>query len=111
MHIRSRGKGCQVETVDYCPICIRDLPAYPQTVIRLIYSPRQGVTIRRAHWVGFSNEYQNGLKLEQRGRSTMSRSVNLRKQAKGRECTIRVPSICNFNSETSVQRSYTLSPA
>lgn len=67
MHICSRGKGCRIETVDYCPICIRDLPAYPQTVKRLIYSPGQAVTIRRAHWAGFSNEYQNGLKLQQGG--------------------------------------------
>ena len=67
IHVCSRGKGCQVETIDYCPICIRDLPAYPQTVRRLIYSPGQAVTIRRAHWAGFSNKYLNGLKLEQGG--------------------------------------------
>lgn len=36
----------------------------------------------------------------------MSRSVNLRKQAKGRECTIRVPGVCNFNPETSVLTHY-----
>ena len=28
--------------------------------------------------------------------------MNLRKQAKGRDCTVRLPSICNHNSETVV---------
>ncbi|HHQ4306214.1 TPA: DUF1364 domain-containing protein [Serratia fonticola] len=34
--------------------------------------------------------------------------MNLRKAAKGRECTIRVPGVCNFNSETSVLTHYRL---
>jgi hypothetical protein len=28
--------------------------------------------------------------------------VNLRKEAKGRECQIRVPGVCNYNPETTV---------
>jgi len=36
----------------------------------------------------------------------MSRSMNLRKQAKGPQCTIRVPRVCNFSPETSVLTHY-----
>ncbi|WP_168404776.1 DUF1364 domain-containing protein [Erwinia amylovora] len=32
----------------------------------------------------------------------MSRSVNLRKKARGRECQVRIPGYCNGNPETSV---------
>ena len=28
--------------------------------------------------------------------------MNLRKEAKGRGCTVRIPGVCNFNSETTV---------
>lgn len=34
---------------------------------------------------------------------------NLRKAARGRECTIRIPGVCNFNPETSVLAHYRLS--
>lgn len=33
---------------------------------------------------------------------------NLRKQAQGRECTVRIPGHCNFNPETSVLAHYRL---
>ncbi|EOS92909.1 DUF1364 domain-containing protein [Erwinia tracheiphila] len=38
----------------------------------------------------------------------MSRSVNLRKEAHGRECQMRIPGICNFNPETTVLAHYRL---
>lgn len=38
----------------------------------------------------------------------MSRSVNLRKEARGRECTVRIPGHCTFNPETSVLAHYRL---
>lgn len=38
----------------------------------------------------------------------MSRSVNLRKAARGRECTIRVPGVCSFDPDTSVLTHYRL---
>jgi len=34
---------------------------------------------------------------------------NLRKAARGRECTIRIPGVCSFNPETSVLAHYRLS--
>ncbi|VAP72356.1 82 prophage-derived uncharacterized protein ybcO [Klebsiella pneumoniae] len=34
--------------------------------------------------------------------------ANLRKQARGRECTVRIPGICNGNPETSVLAHYRL---
>ncbi|EOY5688468.1 DUF1364 domain-containing protein [Salmonella enterica subsp. enterica] len=36
------------------------------------------------------------------------KKVDLRKQARGRECTVRVPGHCNFNPETSVLAHYRL---
>ncbi|MDF9911879.1 UNVERIFIED_ORG: hypothetical protein OKW14_003903 [Pantoea brenneri] len=33
---------------------------------------------------------------------------NLRKAARGRECTIRIPGVCNFNPESSVLTHYRL---
>ncbi|ADP12340.1 conserved bacteriophage protein [Erwinia sp. Ejp617] len=36
----------------------------------------------------------------------MSRSVNLRKKARGRECQVRIPGYCNGNPETSVLAHY-----
>ncbi|HEY4437662.1 MAG TPA: DUF1364 domain-containing protein [Lelliottia sp.] len=36
------------------------------------------------------------------------KKVDLRKQARGRECTVRIPGICNFNTETSVLAHYRL---
>nr|WP_310616953.1 DUF1364 domain-containing protein [Pantoea cypripedii] len=36
----------------------------------------------------------------------MSRSVNLRKEARGRECQLRIPGVCNFNPETTVLAHY-----
>lgn len=39
----------------------------------------------------------------------MSRSVNLCKEARGRECQIRIPHICNFDAETTVLAHYRLS--
>ncbi|OON39639.1 hypothetical protein BTJ39_13400 [Izhakiella australiensis] len=38
----------------------------------------------------------------------MSRSVNFRKEACGRECQIRIPGICSFNPETTVLTHYRL---
>lgn len=38
----------------------------------------------------------------------MSRSVNLRKEARGRECQIRIAGVCNFNPETTVLTHYRL---
>jgi hypothetical protein len=38
----------------------------------------------------------------------MSRSVNLRKEARGRECQIRIPDVCNGNPETTVLAHYRL---
>ena len=38
----------------------------------------------------------------------MSRSVNLCKAARGRECTVRIPGYCTFNPETSVLAHYRL---
>lgn len=38
----------------------------------------------------------------------MARSVNLRKTARGRECQLRVPGVCNFNPETTVLAHYRL---
>ncbi|MDG6340404.1 DUF1364 domain-containing protein [Glaesserella parasuis] len=32
--------------------------------------------------------------------------INLRKEAKGRECQVRLPGVCNFNAETSVLTHY-----
>ncbi|MCT8621059.1 DUF1364 domain-containing protein [Glaesserella parasuis] len=32
--------------------------------------------------------------------------INLRKEAKGRECQVRLPGVCNFNAETSVLAHY-----
>lgn len=32
--------------------------------------------------------------------------ANLRKEAKGRECQVRLPGVCNFNSETTVLAHY-----
>lgn len=34
--------------------------------------------------------------------------MNLRKEAKGRECMVRLPGICNFNPETTVLAHYRL---
>ena len=34
--------------------------------------------------------------------------INLRKAARGRECTIRIPGVCNFNPESSVLTHYRL---
>ncbi|ENI4692464.1 DUF1364 domain-containing protein [Salmonella enterica] len=36
------------------------------------------------------------------------KKVDLRKQAQGRECTVRIPGHCNFNPETSVLAHYRL---
>lgn len=36
------------------------------------------------------------------------KKVNLRDQARGRECTVRIPGVCNFNPETSVLAHYRL---
>ncbi|PWI82119.1 DUF1364 domain-containing protein [Enterobacter sp. CGMCC 5087] len=36
------------------------------------------------------------------------KKTDLRKQARGRECTVRIPGICNFNPETSVLAHYRL---
>jgi len=36
------------------------------------------------------------------------RKANLRKQARGRDCTVRIPGICNGNPETSVLAHYRL---
>ena len=30
------------------------------------------------------------------------KKTNLRKEAKGRECTVRIPFVCNFNPETTI---------
>lgn len=38
----------------------------------------------------------------------MKRKPNLRKAAQGRECTIRIPGICNHNPETSCLAHYRL---
>lgn len=38
----------------------------------------------------------------------MSRSVNLRKAARGRECQVRIAGVCNFNPETTVLAHYRL---
>lgn len=69
VHICGWGKraGCRIETIDHCPVCVRDLPPYPQHTRRLIYSPEQAKTIRAAHWAGYSNEHQKRLKLKQGG--------------------------------------------
>lgn len=56
-----------VHTVDHCPICLRDLPPYPEHVQRIIYSPEQADVIRAAHWGGYQNEHMKRLKLEQGG--------------------------------------------
>lgn len=34
--------------------------------------------------------------------------MNLRKQARGRGCQVRIPHVCNFNSETTVLAHYRL---
>lgn len=36
------------------------------------------------------------------------KKVDLRKQARGRECQVRIPGCCNFNTETSVLAHYRL---
>ena len=36
------------------------------------------------------------------------KKIDLRKQARGRECTIRIPGVCSFNPETSVLAHYRL---
>lgn len=36
----------------------------------------------------------------------MKRKADLRKAARGRECTVRIPGVCNFNTETSVLAHY-----
>lgn len=36
------------------------------------------------------------------------KKINLRKEARGRECQVRIPSICNHNPETSVLAHYRL---
>ncbi|WP_449567076.1 DUF1364 domain-containing protein [Lelliottia nimipressuralis] len=36
------------------------------------------------------------------------KKIDLRKQARGRECQIRIPGVCNHNSETSVLAHYRL---
>lgn len=36
------------------------------------------------------------------------KKVDLRKQARGRECTVRIPGVCGFNPETSVLAHYRL---
>lgn len=36
------------------------------------------------------------------------KKVDLRKQARGRECTVRIPGICSFDPETSVLAHYRL---
>ncbi len=36
------------------------------------------------------------------------KKIDLCKQARGRECTVRIPGICNFNPETSVLAHYRL---
>ncbi|HCD7552996.1 TPA: DUF1364 domain-containing protein [Citrobacter farmeri] len=36
------------------------------------------------------------------------KKIDLRKQACGRECTVRIPGICNFDPETSVLAHYRL---
>jgi hypothetical protein len=35
--------------------------------------------------------------------------VNLRKEARGRDCQVRLPGVCNFNPETTVLAHYRLS--
>lgn len=39
----------------------------------------------------------------------MSRSVNFRKEARGRDCQLRIPGVCNFNPETTVLAHYRMS--
>lgn len=36
------------------------------------------------------------------------KKIDFRKQARGRECTVRIPGVCNFNPETSVLAHYRL---
>lgn len=36
----------------------------------------------------------------------MTKKIDLRKEARGRECQVRLPGICNFNPETTVLAHY-----
>ncbi|WP_336240476.1 hypothetical protein [Citrobacter werkmanii] len=67
MFVSGRKPYAGIHTVDHCPICLRDLPAYPMHVRRIIYSPEQASIVRAAHWAGYRNDLMKRLIAEKGG--------------------------------------------